>query len=80
MQKPKFMSGQEREYKLMDVAGVCVYWDRDLVGEEEGDSLAVREGGREGEGGEGGEGGEASYGVMQGDNAYNIHVGTEERP
>ena len=53
------MSGREREYKLMDMSGFCVYWDRDVVGEEEGDKLVVRVGGREGGwvGREGGEGG-----------------------
>ena len=45
------MSGREKEFKLMDVAGFSVYWDRELVGDEGGDKLAVS-GRGEGGGGE----------------------------
>ena len=41
------MSGQGSEFKLMDIQNFSVYWDRDIVGEEEGETLLVREGGRE---------------------------------
>ena len=58
------MSGCEREFKMMDVAGFSVYWDTDMVGEEEGDKLAVSDG-REG-GGEGGRWVEGRKGRMEG--------------
>ena len=48
LQNRAFVSGSEREYKLVDVTDFSLYWDTEVVGGVEGDELVVRQGGKEG--------------------------------
>ena len=38
------MSDSERQYKLMDVTDFSLYWDTEMVGQEEEEDLVVSEG------------------------------------